>query len=89
MKKVIVTGGLGFIGSNLINKLIQLGEEVICLDNLSSGRSPYIKKWKDLPKNAQKYINFISYYCDVKISSISTSPKREDTILLENPFKKN
>ena len=48
-----------------------------------------IKKWKDLPKNAQKYINFISYYCDVKISSISTSPKREDTILLENPFKKN
>ena len=28
-------------------------------------------------------------YCGVKISSISTSPKREDTILLENPFKKN
>jgi len=47
-----------------------------------------IKKWKDLPKNAQKYINFIKNYCDVKISSISTSPKREDTILLENPFKK-
>jgi len=47
-----------------------------------------IKKWKDLPKNAQKYINFIKNYCGVKISSISTSPKREDTILLENPFKK-
>jgi len=45
------------------------------------------KKWKDLPKNAQKYIKFISKYCEVKISSISTSPKREDTILLENPFK--
>tara|TARA_B100000029_G_scaffold270888_1_gene266050 strand:+ start:564 stop:1859 length:1296 start_codon:yes stop_codon:yes gene_type:complete len=48
-----------------------------------------IKRWKDLPKNAQKYINFIKNYCGVKISSISTSPKREDTILLENPFKKN
>ena len=48
-----------------------------------------IKKWKNLPKNAKKYINFISNYCNVKISSISTSPKREDTILLENPFKKN
>jgi len=48
-----------------------------------------IKNWKDLPKNAQKYINFIKNYCDVNISSISTSPKREDTILLENPFKKN
>ena len=46
-----------------------------------------IKKWKDLPKNAKKYINFIKNYCGVKISSISTSPIREDTILLENPFK--
>ena len=47
-----------------------------------------IKKWNKLPKNAQKYIKFINNYCEVKISSISTSPKREDTILLENPFKK-
>ena len=47
------------------------------------------KKWKDLPKNAQKYIKFIEDFCGIKISSISTSPKREDTILLENPFKKN
>jgi len=47
-----------------------------------------IKKWKDLPTNAQKYVNFIKNYCGVKISSISTSPKREDTILLESPFKK-
>ena len=46
-----------------------------------------IQKWKDLPKNAQKYIRFIKDYCGVTISSISTSPKREDTILLENPFK--
>ena len=46
-----------------------------------------IKKWKDLPNNAKKYINFIKNYCGVKISSISTSPTREDTILLENPFK--
>jgi len=46
-----------------------------------------IKKWKDLPKNTQKYIRFIKNYCNVNISSISTSPKREDTILLENPFK--
>lgn len=46
-----------------------------------------IKKWKNLPKNAKKYINFIKNYCGVRMSSISTSPKREDTILLENPFK--
>jgi len=47
-----------------------------------------IKKWKDLPKNAKKYIEFIRDYCGVRISSVSTSPKREDTILLENPFRK-
>jgi len=46
-----------------------------------------IKKWSNLPQNAKKYIKFIKNYCGVKISSISTSPKREDTILLENPFK--
>ncbi len=46
-----------------------------------------IKKWDDLPKNAKKYIKFIKDYCGVKISSVSTSPKREDTILLENPFR--
>ena len=46
-----------------------------------------VKKWNKLPKKAQKYVKFIKDYCGVKISSISTSPKREDTILLENPFK--
>ena len=46
-----------------------------------------VKKWEDLPENTRKYISFIKDYCGVKISSISTSPKREDTILLENPFK--
>ncbi len=46
-----------------------------------------VKQWKKLPKNAQKYVSFIKKFCNVKISSISTSPKREDTILLENPFK--
>jgi len=46
-----------------------------------------IKKWNNLPKNAQKYIKFIKDYCGVNISSVSTSAKREDTIFLQNPFK--
>ena len=45
-----------------------------------------IKKWDDLPINAQKYISFIKDFCSVKISSISTSPSREDSILIEDPF---
>jgi len=46
-----------------------------------------IKKWNELPINAQKYILFIEDFCEVKISSISTSPNREDSILIEDPFK--
>ena len=37
MKKAIVTGGAGFIGSNLVDKLITSGVEVIVLDDLSTG----------------------------------------------------
>jgi len=36
--KYIVTGGCGFIGSNLVDKLVDLGHEVIIFDNLSSGK---------------------------------------------------
>ena len=36
--KHIVTGGCGFIGSNLVDKLIDLGHEVIIFDNISSGK---------------------------------------------------
>ena len=45
-----------------------------------------IKNIDDLPKNAKKYIYAIEDFIVAKISSISTSPEREDTILLENPF---
>lgn len=39
MKKVLVTGGLGFVGSTLVDKLIKKGIDVIVLDNLSSDSS--------------------------------------------------
>ena len=46
-----------------------------------------IKKFSNLPKNAQSYINFIEDFVEAKVSTISTSPERNDTILIENPFK--
>ena len=45
-----------------------------------------IKNIEKLPKNAKKYISAVEDFIGAKISSISTSPEREDTILLENPF---
>ncbi len=45
-----------------------------------------IKDIDQLPENAKKYIYAIENFIKTTISSISTSPERSDTILLENPF---
>jgi len=45
-----------------------------------------IRNIEKLPENAKKYISAVEDFIGAKISSISTSPEREDTILLENPF---
>ena len=37
MKRVLVTGGAGFIGSHLCERLVNDGHDVICLDNFYSG----------------------------------------------------
>ena len=46
-----------------------------------------IKKFDNLPDNAKKYINELEKFVEAKVSSISTSPERNDTILIEDPFK--
>ena len=56
MIKYIITGGAGFIGSHLVEKLIKQNKKVIVLDNLSTGRLENIKRFK-------KKIRFIK--CDI------------------------
>jgi len=46
----LITGGAGFIGSHLVDKLINNGEEVICLDNFYTGKKENIQQWIGHPK---------------------------------------
>ncbi len=46
-----------------------------------------IKKFDNLPDNAKNYIKELEKFVETKVSSISTSPERNDTILIEDPFK--
>ena len=52
--RVLVTGGAGFIGSHLCKRLLELGYEVICLDNLFTGEKDNIRELMDNP-----YFEFI------------------------------
>ena len=59
--KVVVTGGAGFIGSNLVDRLIDMGFEVLIIDNLSSGSE----------KNLNEKAEFLKKdICDEDITSV-------------------
>ena len=45
IRRNLVTGGAGFLGSHLIDNLLENGEEVICIDNFSTGNKANIEKW--------------------------------------------
>jgi len=47
--RILVTGGAGFLGSHLIDRLMAQGQEVICLDNFHTGRKHNLIKWLDHP----------------------------------------
>jgi UDP-glucuronate decarboxylase len=47
--RILVTGGAGFIGSHLIDRLMEQGHEVICLDNFYTGAKRNLLKWLDHP----------------------------------------
>jgi UDP-glucose 4-epimerase len=78
--RILVTGGAGFIGSHLVDKLIELGNEVIVLDNLSSGKEEFIQKHFKNP-------NFKFYKVDLLKDKINDYFKNVDEVwhLAANP----
>jgi UDP-N-acetylglucosamine 4-epimerase len=47
--RVLVTGGAGFIGSNLVDSLLNSGNSVVCLDNFSTGKRENLKEFISNP----------------------------------------
>ncbi len=50
VRQILVTGGAGFIGSHLIDRLMARGDEVICLDNFYTGTKRNVLKWLNHPR---------------------------------------
>ena len=50
MKRILVTGGSGFLGSYLCEKLLESGNEVICVDNFFTGAKRNIYHLMDNPR---------------------------------------
>ena len=48
--RILVTGGAGFIGSHLIDRLMEQGHEILCLDNFYTGDKRNILKWHGHPR---------------------------------------
>ncbi len=49
-KRILITGGAGFIGSNLVDYFLEQGHEVVCLDNLETGFEHNIEHNYDNPR---------------------------------------
>lgn len=83
-RKVIVTGGAGFVGSHLCEDLLSVGAVVICLDDLSAGKTTNIEPWLGHP-------NFRFVNIDVCDSSESMDElfRGADTVFHNAASKKN
>ena len=91
MANVLVTGGAGFIGSNLVDKLIELGHNVFVVDDLSTGRKDYIHPkatFYDIDLTKADDYSWLDYYMRTNkieiVYHVAALPRVEPSI--QDPF---
>ncbi|MFA5770902.1 MAG: NAD-dependent epimerase/dehydratase family protein, partial [Patescibacteria group bacterium] len=62
MSKLVVTGGAGFIGSHVTDRLIELGHQVVVIDNLMIGKKSFVNKKAKFVKADIRDFNKIKKY---------------------------
>ncbi len=84
--KVLVTGGAGFVGSHIVDELLEDGHDVLVVDNLSSGRRKYVKtdiEEIDITDTASLKMVFEDFRPDVVVHTAAQVMLR---VSLEDPF---
>ena len=69
MKRVLVTGGAGFLGSHLCRKLLKEGVNVICLDNFHTGSEQNVVEHATNP-NFTKVCNDVATAAKIEVDQI-------------------
>ena len=84
----VIIAGAGIAGATLAIALKQAGLTPVYAEMEGwSGTTQGARSWKDLPANAVKYVRRIEELIGAPVALLSTSPQREDTILVRDPFQ--
>jgi len=72
--KILITGGAGFVGSHLVDKLMMEGHEVIALDNFFTGSKKNVEHWLHHP-NFSLVVHDVIDPINIEVGESSPSPK--------------
>ena len=83
MSKLLITGGAGFIGSNLVDELIKLGHQVFVIDNLSLGKKEFINpRAKFYKKDIRDYKSIRSLFKGIDcVFHLAAQPRIQPSII--------
>ena len=84
-KKVLVTGGAGFIGSRLVGSLLSLNKEVIVLDDFSTGEEDNVPSGVKLVKGDIRNLDNVKLATEGVDLVFHTAANANGTLSVENP----